>query len=78
MVRTERETGFKRMIRWTENTFHLTFDVSVDDHVAVQVAHTFQYLPRVFTRDVFRQSTVRLQLVFNWSLRKTKSKENGS
>lgn len=43
-----------------KDSFHLTFDVSVDDHVAVQVAHTFQYLPRVFTRDVFRQSTVRL------------------
>lgn len=48
-----------------KDSFHLTLDVSVDDHVAVQVAHTFQYLPRVFTCDIFRQSTVRLQLVFN-------------
>lgn len=46
----------------------LTFDVSVDDHVAVQVGHPFQDLPGVAPRHVFRQRSVRLQLVLNGAL----------
>lgn len=46
-------------------SYVLTFDVSVYDHVAVQVTHSFQDLPCVFTRDVFCQRAIRLELVFN-------------
>lgn len=46
----------------------LTFDVSVDDHVAVQVRHPLQDLPRVAPRHVFCQRAVRLQLVLNGAL----------
>lgn len=45
-----------------------TFDVSVDDHVAVQVGHPLQDLPGVAPRHVFRQRSVRLQLVLNGAL----------
>lgn len=48
----------------------LTFDVSVDDHVTVQVGHPFQDLPGVAPRHVFRQRSVRLQLVLNGALEK--------
>lgn len=50
----------------------LTFDVSVYNHVAVQVTHPFQDLSRVFTCDIFCQCAVRLELVFNGSLRRYK------
>lgn len=45
-----------------------TFDVSVDDHVAVEVGHSLQDLMGVSTRHVFRQGPVRLQLVFDGAL----------
>lgn len=45
-----------------------TFDVPVDDHVAVQVGHAFQDLPRVLPGHVFRQGAVGLQLVFDGTL----------
>lgn len=45
-----------------------TFDVSVDDHVAVQVGHAFQDLPAVAPRHLFRQRSVRLQLVLDGAL----------
>lgn len=38
----------------------LTFDVSVDDHVTVQVGHPFQDLAGVAPRHVFRQRSIRL------------------
>lgn len=47
-----------------------TFDVPVDDHVAVQVGHAFQDLPRVLPGHIFRQCTVGLQLVFDGTLEK--------
>lgn len=50
----------------------VTFDVSVDDHVAVQVRDPLQDLPGVAARHVFRQRSVRLQLVLNGALRATK------
>lgn len=53
--------------------FVLTFDVSVDDHVAVQVGHPLQDLPGVAPRHVFRQRSVRFQLVLNGAL-ETKKK----
>lgn len=49
-----------------------TFNVSVDDHVAVQVGHSFQDLSGVFAGHVLRQRAVRLQLVFHralWSMK---------
>lgn len=46
-------------------SYVLTFDVSVYNHVAVQVTHSFQDLPCVFTSDVFCQGAIRLELVFN-------------
>lgn len=49
-----------------------TFDVPVDDHVAVQVGHPLQNLPCVAPRHVFRQGTVRLQLVLDGTLRRSK------
>lgn len=50
----------------------VTFDVSVDDHVAVQVRDPLQDLPGVAARHVFRQRSVRLQLVLDGSLRAKK------
>lgn len=55
--------------------FVLTFDVSVDDHVAVQIGHPLQDLPGVAPRHVFRQRSVRLQLVLNGAL-ETKKRSN--
>lgn len=56
-------------VTW-ENIGHSspTFDVPVDDHVAVQVGHAFQDLPRVLPGHIFRQCTVGLQLVFDGTL----------
>lgn len=58
-------------MRW-ENVWHAspTFDVPVDDHVAVQVGHAFQDLPRVLPGHIFRQRTVGLQLVLDRTLEK--------
>ena len=55
-----------------EYTVCVTFDVSVDDHVAVQVRDPLQDLPGVAARHVFRQRSVRLQLVLNGALRAKK------
>lgn len=41
----------------------LTFNVPVDDHIAVQVEDSLQDLPGVLPRDVLGQSTVSFQLV---------------
>lgn len=41
----------------------LTFNVPVDNHIAVQVEDSLQDLPGVLPSDVLRQSTVRFQLV---------------
>lgn len=49
-----------------------TFDVPVDDHVAVQVGHPLQDLPGVAPRHIFRQGTVRLQLVLDGTLQGSK------
>lgn len=43
----------------------LTLDVPVNNHVAVQVGHAFQYLPGVLPGHALCQSTVGLQLVFH-------------
>lgn len=52
-----------------------TFDVSVDDHVTVQVGHPLQDLPGVAPRHVFRQRSVRLQLILDGALgKKTREK----
>lgn len=48
-----------------------TFDVPVDDHVAVQVGHALQDLPGVAARHVLRQRPVRLQLVLDGALNTT-------
>lgn len=61
-----RPTGVQQA--WAE--LDLTFDVSVDDHVAVQVGHPLQDLAGVAPRHVFRQRSVRLQLVLNGALEK--------
>ena len=45
-----------------------TFDVSVYNHVAVQVGHALQDLSRVLPGDVFRQRPVGLQLIFHRTL----------
>lgn len=55
-----------------------TFDVSVDDHVTVQVGHPLQDLPGVAPRHVFRQRSVRLQLVLNGALGKNTRKSSNS
>lgn len=44
----------------THPAVDFTFDVSVDDHVTVQVGHPLQDLPGVTPRHVFRQRSVRL------------------
>ena len=54
-----------------QSVVQLTFDVSVHDHVAVQVGHALQDLTRVAPRHVFRQRSVRLQLVLDGALRST-------
>lgn len=46
----------------------LTFNVSVDNHVAVKVGNPLQNLPGVAPCHVFRQRSIRLQLVFDRAL----------
>lgn len=43
----------------------LTLDVPVNNHVAVQVGHSLQDLPGVFSGHTLCQSSVGLQLVFH-------------
>lgn len=42
----------------------LTLDVTMHDHVAVQVGHALQDLPCILAGHTLRQSSVGLQLVF--------------
>lgn len=46
-----------------------TFDVPVDDHVAVQVGHALQNLSGILACHILCQSPISLQLVFDWTLR---------
>lgn len=47
---------------------YLTLYVPVHNHVAVKVRDSLENLASVFPGYVFRESTIRLQLVFHWPL----------
>ena len=54
---------------WGHRVAGVTFDVPVDDHVAVEVEDALEDLPGVPPGHVLCQSTIRLQLVLDGALR---------
>lgn len=60
---------FKDMYVWKSI---VTLDVSVYNHVAVQVRHALQDLSGVLARHVLSQGAVRFQLVFDRTLKEEK------
>ena len=61
--------GHGVMGSWGCGVACVTFDVPVDNHVAVEVEDTLEDLPGVPPGHVLRQSTIRLQLVLDGALR---------
>lgn len=55
-----------------------TFDVPVDNHVAVQVGHALQDLLGVLPGHVFRERPIGLQLVFHRALENASVRTNTS
>lgn len=62
---------------WKKGPPSPTFNVPVDDHVAVEVGHAFQDLPGVLPGHAFRQSSVGLQLVFDGTLEEPRGQTPG-
>ena len=63
---------FCQMSIGNQSVVQLTFDVSVHDHVAVQVGHSLEDLPGVSAGHLLRQSPVGFQLVLYRALRRQK------